>query len=81
MDFYRTIAPVALASLSGLGVALALRRLLEIHNPLFGMAACAVVIFATTLIVLGAMPAGRMALRDIKKTALMMLNREALLGS
>ena len=65
MDFYRTILPIASASLCGLAAAFAFRRLQPQIAPLFGIALCFLIIGTVTLLALLMMPSGRRALQDI----------------
>lgn len=67
-DFYRTIAPVALASVSSLGVLLFLKHSISFNNRLAGLAVSFVVVIATTLSILILLPRGRVALLDLKQT-------------
>ena len=80
-DFYRTIAPFTFASLVALAVSVGLRSLITIHNPILGLITLFITTGAITLLCLGALPAGRLALADIKKTIALMLKqrREAVL--
>jgi len=68
LDFYRTIAPVACASICALLATLAFRRWSNINRPLPGLAAAALVTGITTLAILFVIPAGRAALRDVKNS-------------
>jgi PST family polysaccharide transporter len=75
MDFYRTIAPFTLASVVALAAAVAVRSAVSIHNPVVGLIALFVTTGVTTLLCLGALPAGRLALADIKTTIGLMLKQ------
>jgi PST family polysaccharide transporter len=72
-DFYRTIAPFTFASIVALAASVGLRSLVTIHNPILGLITIFITTGATTLLCLGALPAGRLALVDIKKTIELML--------
>src|SRR6185295_18074953 len=75
-DFYHTIAPAAAASICALAVLLLFRPWLASFQHLFtrlGLAFALTV--ATSLIVLAALPAGRLALRNFKEL-LMLLGRK-----
>ena len=72
IDFYRTIAPFTLASLAALGVSVAFRSLTEIHNPLVGLITLFFITGSVTILGLGALPAGRLALTDVKNTIALM---------
>jgi O-antigen/teichoic acid export membrane protein len=74
-DVYRTIAPFTLASLAALGVGASFRSLTEIHNPILGLITLFIITGAVTLLCLSALPAGRLALADIKKTLELMLKQ------
>jgi PST family polysaccharide transporter len=75
-DFYLTIAPFTLASLAALGVSIAVRHLVPIHNPILGLITLFITTGAVTLVCLGLLPAGRLALADIKKTIALMLRQK-----
>jgi len=74
-DLYRTIAPFTLASLLALAVAYAVRTLFVFHNPIVGLIALFLTTGAVTLLCLGALPAGRLALTDIRKTVALILKQ------
>ena len=74
-DFYRTIAPFTFASLVALAVSSAVRTFVGIHNPVVGLITLFITTGAVTLLCLGALPAGRLALLDIKKTIALMLKQ------
>ena len=75
-DFYRTIAPSAAASLCSLALLFSCRPWL---NSLAGLIPRLSVAFALTvgvsLIVFSALPAGRLAMRNLKETLLLLLKR------
>ncbi len=64
MDFYRTIAPFAAASLSALATCIAFRHWQHPVNALGGILVCTVVTLLTSIFVLAIIPAGRNALGD-----------------
>jgi O-antigen/teichoic acid export membrane protein len=74
-DFYRTIAPFTLASLAALAVSSVIRSFVVIHSPLLGLITLFITTGTVTLLCLGALPAGRLALSDIKKTIALMLKQ------
>ena len=74
-DFYRTIAPFTFASVVALAGCVAFRSLITIHNPIVGLIILFITTGAITLLCLGALPAGRLALADIKKTIALMLKQ------
>jgi O-antigen/teichoic acid export membrane protein len=73
MDFYRTIAPFAAASLCALAACLAFRHWQHPVNVLGGIMLCTVITLLTTILVLAAMPAGRNALRDAVRSVQLLL--------
>lgn len=74
-DFYRTIAPFTLASLASLAVSSVFRSFAGIENPIVGLITLFVITGAVTLLCLAALPAGRLALTDIKKTIALILKQ------
>jgi len=73
-DFYRTIAPAAVASVFVLGSISALRVWVAIDSPVVGLFLGFVVAAGIALVVLAAIPGGRSSLRDARQ-ALMMLTQ------
>lgn len=67
-DFYRLLAPFACASTCALLACLAFRTLARPSIPLVGVIAIFIITSVVTLFVLFLIPAGRLALRDIKRT-------------
>jgi O-antigen/teichoic acid export membrane protein len=65
-DFYRLLASFGSATTVGILACLLFRRLVEISNPVLGIAACFFLMALSTLITLFIIPSGRLALRDIK---------------
>lgn len=65
-DFYRVLAPFVCASLCTLFALLAFRKYVEVSNPLIGCAIAFGITVVTFLSILTAMPAGRLALQDLK---------------
>ena len=74
-DFYRTIAPFTLASLLALAVSYGVRNLFAFHNPIVGLITLFLTTGAVTLLCLGVLPAGRLALADIRKTVALILKQ------
>ena len=68
IDFYRTMAPVAGASLCGGLASLAFRAWFHPVNRVAGIVGCAVIVATVTLLVLVLIPAGRQALADLMET-------------
>jgi len=76
-DFYRTVAPAAGASMFALGVLLGCRQWLEAFSHLATRLGIAFVITITaSLLVLSALPAGRLTLRNLKETLLLLVRRQ-----
>jgi hypothetical protein len=71
-DFYRLLAPFTFASLTGILACMAFRHFFYVSNPALGLAVCATVIVSAMLLVLSAMPSGRLALHDIKNSLLLL---------
>jgi PST family polysaccharide transporter len=75
MDFYRTVAPFTLASVFALAASFAIRSVVSIHNPVVGLITLFITTGVITLLCLGALPKGRLALMDIKTTIALMLKQ------
>jgi len=73
IDFHRTIAPIALASLSALAVQLAWRLYVPIAVPLVGMLSCLLIALATTILVLLMIPGGRKVLLDFRPLVIVLI--------
>lgn len=69
MDFYRTMAPFVLASLSALLAALAFRRWSGVSDGFLTILVCAIITAVTTFVTLAIIPAGRQALYDVKNSS------------
>jgi PST family polysaccharide transporter len=67
-DFYRIIAPFGGASVGALLSCVLFRKLMVPENPLLGIFGCFVITSVVFLLVLSLIPAGRLALRDLKRT-------------
>jgi hypothetical protein len=76
MDFYRTVAPFAAASLSALFACLAFRHWLHPVNALGGIMVCTVVTLLTTIFVLAVIPAGRNALKDAVRSVQLLVSQK-----
>ena len=77
VDFYRTIAPAACASIFSLAVLFGCRQWLETFSHLATRLSVAFVItIAASVLVLAALPAGRLAMRSLKDTLLLLVKRE-----
>jgi PST family polysaccharide transporter len=79
IDFYRTIAPFTLASLVALGGAVVFRNFTEIHNPVLGLITLFLLTGGVTLLSLTALPAGRVAIADVRNTIALMFKQEPVL--
>jgi PST family polysaccharide transporter len=76
-DFYRTIAPAACASVFALGLLFGCRSWLEEFSRLSVRLSFAFVItIVASVLVLAALPAGRLAMRSFKDTLLLLVKRE-----
>jgi O-antigen/teichoic acid export membrane protein len=73
IDFYRLIAPFAIASVSALLACVAFRNLAHPTNRFLGVAGCFIITSVVDLLVLCLVPAGRSALRDVWRTVLFMV--------
>lgn len=65
-DFYRVLAPFMAAALSTLLALLAFRHYVSISNPLLGCSVALIITAIAFLSVLAVIPAGRLALLDVK---------------
>ena len=74
-DFYRTIAPVALASMCAFGVLIFLKRSVSFSSSLVGLAVSFIVVVATTLSILVLLPQGRLVLLDLKQTITLLFRK------
>lgn len=74
-DFYKTIAPFVLASLSALLAAVAFRRWSGLNSGVWTILTCAIIIATTTFLVLAILPAGRKALYDVKSSSLLLFGK------
>ena len=76
-DFYRTVAPSVCASLCSLAALLALRPWLELVPRLVPRLSLAfLVMAAVTVLVFSALPAGRLAMRNLKEMLVMVFRRQ-----
>lgn len=76
VDFYRTIAPVSAASVGSLATLFLCRPWLSEVSSLVARLSIALgITVVVSLIVLSALPAGRMAMRNLKETFLVLLKR------
>lgn len=78
-DFYVTMAPFAVASLTALFASLAFRRWLHLEDPLVGIAVCLALTVVVTLTILICIPAGRKALNDVKISTLSLLKARTII--
>ncbi|MDQ3805045.1 MAG: lipopolysaccharide biosynthesis protein [Acidobacteriota bacterium] len=76
-DFYRTIAPSALAALAVMLTLFGFRRLTPVSNHLLGLAVSSALALAVTLLIFLALPRGRRALQDIKELFPLVVKRAA----
>lgn len=76
IDFYRTIAPVVAASVCALATLFIFRSWLSTMPSLIGRLSIAFgLTVAVSLLVLSALPAGRLAMRSLTETLLLLLKR------
>jgi PST family polysaccharide transporter len=75
-DFYVTVAPAFFAAIGVLLALVVFRRSAVIVSPLVGLAASLGIAFATALLLLSAIPAGRRALWDFRAMAGIMLRKK-----
>ena len=75
MDFYRTIAPFVLASMSALVATLAFRRWTNLNSGVWTILMCAIIVAVTTFLTLAIIPAGRKALYDVKNSSLLLFGK------
>lgn len=68
-DLYYTIAPFIGASLAGLLAVFGFRKSIEITNPLVGLAIAFVINAGVTLLILLALPTGRLAIKNFQELA------------
>src|SRR6266516_4123177 len=66
LDFYRTVAPIAVAALCALAALLILRQWMHVTRPIFGIVISFFVTIIVTLLTLSVSPEGRMALKDFQ---------------
>ncbi len=75
IDFYKTVAPIFVASALGTGSALLFRRLTNLQNPVLGCVICAAIVLSITVLSLYLIPAGRRALWDIRSVLRLLTGR------
>ena len=68
-DFYRTVAPIAAASIVSLVALLFVKRFLVFNSKLISLAVSLAITLVTTFIVFVLLPRGRTALRDLKESS------------
>ena len=69
IDFYKTIAPFALASMAALLAALAFRQWSNLNSGIGTIFLSAIIVAVTTFLTLAIIPAGRKALYDVKNSS------------
>ena len=75
LDFYRTIAPFVVASLTALLAALAFRRWSGVSGGFVTILVCGIITVVTTFLTLAIIPAGRRALHDVKYSSLLLFGK------
>jgi PST family polysaccharide transporter len=76
IDFYHTIAPAFSASICSLGVLVITRPWLEPFSQYARLSIAAGLTIGVSLIVLGALPAGRCAIRNFKDMLLLLVTKQ-----
>ena len=76
IDFYKTMAPFVLSSLSALLAALAFRRWSGVNSGLWTISICFIITGVTTILTLAIIPSGRRALHDVKTSALLLVGQK-----
>jgi PST family polysaccharide transporter len=76
IDFYRTVAPVALATVCSFGVLLFLKYSVSFDSSLIGLAVSLLVVVVTTLSILVLLPQGRLVLWDLKQTIALLFGKD-----
>jgi len=69
-DIYRTVLPFIGASVCGAAACLCFRYFTQFDQPLSGLIICLLLVVLTNIIVLGALPVGRAAIRDAAQSLL-----------
>jgi PST family polysaccharide transporter len=77
MDFYTTLAPIAIASVSSLAIVLIVKRSLAIQNSFVSVALNLLITIATTLGIMVLLPRGRRTLIDLKETTMIVFRKPA----
>jgi PST family polysaccharide transporter len=77
MDFYTTLAPIAIASVGSLAIVLIVKRSLAIQNSLVSVALNLLITIATTLGIMVLLPRGRRTLIDLKETTMIVFRKPA----
>ena len=75
IDFYKTMAPFVISSLTALVAALAFRRWSNVNSGLWTISICFLITVITTILTLAIIPAGRRALHDVKSSGLLLIRQ------
>ncbi|HEY6806506.1 MAG TPA: lipopolysaccharide biosynthesis protein [Pyrinomonadaceae bacterium] len=75
-DIYRSTLPFVAAAVASVFVCLIFRKFATITHPFVGLIICAVLVAITDVLVLGALPIGRAAIRDAVQTLLLFFHRK-----
>jgi PST family polysaccharide transporter len=78
IDFYKTIAPIVIASGSALLAAAVFRRFNSLNSATLSVAICFIMIPTVTFLVLALIPSGRRALHDVKNAVLLLAGNRTL---
>lgn len=77
MDFYTTLAPIAIASVGSLAIVLVIKRSLSIQNSVAALAVNLAITIGTTLGIMVLLPRGRRALYDLKESMMVVFRKPA----
>ena len=76
-DIYRSTLPFVAASVCGALVCLAFRHYVNVSRPLVGFICSVLLVALTDILILGALPAGRAAIKDLAHTLMLTIGRRA----
>lgn len=75
IDFYATLAPIAIAAIGSLAIVLTIKRLFPVENSFVGLALNLSTTIVTTLVIMALLPRGRRALNDLKESMLVIFRK------
>jgi len=76
-DFYKTMAPFALAAGVAMVATLSFRKWGGVENGFWTIAVCLVITAVSTLLTLATLPSGRAALLDVKNSSLLLVHKRS----